>query len=119
MPAPQVTGAKSTEETPIYIDVKDLDLRRRPSQTVPSYPPDAERQRLSGKAIVDCAIIEQGKIDDCRIAEEVPTGAGFGETARAIFGGGYVRVGPTLRSGAPLPRRARTKFSLEFRPPPL
>lgn len=44
-------------------------------------PPAAVRDRVSGKAVLDCALTAAGRLRDCTLKSETPAGAGFGEAA--------------------------------------
>ena len=39
---------------------------------------------MSGRAVVNCAVTDQGHLQDCRSHDETPTGLGFGKAALAL-----------------------------------
>ena len=53
----------------------------RMSQLRRYYPSDARRQRITGRARLDCLVVENDFVTDCRLMREWPAGHGFGEAA--------------------------------------
>ena len=45
------------------------------------YPDDARRRRITGRARLDCLVVQDDFVTDCRLLREWPAGLGFGEAA--------------------------------------
>ena len=45
------------------------------------FPRAALRQRIAGAAALDCLVVENDRVRDCRLLAEAPAGYGFGEAA--------------------------------------
>ncbi|CAN5430591.1 hypothetical protein BH10PSE1_BH10PSE1_20110 [soil metagenome] len=67
----------------------------------PQFLPGRERERLAsrGFAILTCMAGADGRLRDCTVESEYPSGSGFGETA--MTGVGNARLG-SARRGAPI-----------------
>ena len=82
-------------------------------------PPVAVRDRVSGRATLDCALTAAGRLRDCKIKGETPAGQGFGEAALRLTP--YYRVARTEEvelEGSRLPFTVRFRYA-EFSPPAL
>jgi TonB family protein len=55
--------------------------KRRSEEPLRYYPLEASKQNVRGYAAIDCHLLPTGKLDDCRVALEQPTGLAFGESA--------------------------------------
>jgi len=64
------------------------------------YPPDARKTATGGRAAIDCVVTAQGRLTDCRIISETPTGMGIGEATLKLAHKIVMR--PTLADGAPV-----------------
>ncbi len=42
------------------------------------FPPFEYKQQRNGKAMMDCAVADDGKLENCRILQEDPPGHGYG-----------------------------------------
>ena len=51
------------------------------SDMVDLYPPFEFKQQKNGKAMMDCAVAEDGKLENCRILQEEPAGRGYGQAS--------------------------------------
>jgi hypothetical protein len=51
------------------------------------YPLEAERLNLPGFALIECAVDDEGWLEDCLIVTEEPMGQGFGEAAMKMAPG--------------------------------
>ncbi|WP_233243384.1 MULTISPECIES: TonB family protein [unclassified Caulobacter] len=49
-----------------------------------AYPAHADRHRVEGKAVIDCAVRPDGRLADCRVVSETPKGEDFGLAAVAL-----------------------------------
>lgn len=56
------------------------------SEATHRYPAKALRNGLSGYAVAECLVSEQGALTNCRVYREEPAGVGFGEAAMRIAG---------------------------------
>jgi TonB family protein len=79
----------------------------RPEAFERYYPKGAAAKGIEGWALVQCTVTEAGKLDPCRVVDERPQEAGFGDAAlqmmqffsmkrRAVDGtstaGGFVKI---------------------------
>ncbi len=48
------------------------------------YPADAQKQGVSGRAMLQCALAPDGRVTDCVTESEQPAGFGFGSAARRL-----------------------------------
>ena len=48
------------------------------------YPERAQRMEVNGDTVLDCNVTVEGRLDDCRVVSEAPTGYGFGEAALKV-----------------------------------
>lgn len=81
----------------------------------PLYPDLARDQRVYGRVILDCVVIETGRLD-CEVAEESPSYWEFGEAALAFSE--QWRVEPTTHTGqSTVGGRVRRMLVFEPGPP--
>ena len=45
------------------------------------YPPEAQKARREGRAVIKCHVTAQGTVDNCVVVSEDPPGLGFGKAA--------------------------------------
>lgn len=62
-------------------------------------PPEARRQRRSGRSAVNCVIRADTRLEGCRVVDESPGGFGFGEAAVRIAETHFRFRPPTTASG--------------------
>jgi TonB family protein len=90
-----------------------LALQEAPSRTDgPPVPlPDVEvvADPVEGTVVVRCAVRTNGRLHDCEVISETPTGQGFGEAALAGANKAHVR---TAQSSS------WVIFTMQFRRPP-
>ena len=65
-------------------------------------PPEARRQRRSGRSAVNCVIRADTRLEGCRVVDESPGGFGFGEAAVRIAETHFRFRPPTTASGRPV-----------------
>lgn len=65
-------------------------------------PPEARRQRRSGRSAVNCVIRADTRLEGCRVVDESPGGFGFGEAAIRIAETHFRFRPPTTASGRPV-----------------
>ena len=65
------------------------------------YPPDALHQGVEGQATLRCTTQPDGRLADCAVAAETPSGQGFGEAA--------LKLAPRFRAEPPCPGAEETK----------
>ena len=65
-------------------------------------PPEARRQRRSGRSAVNCVIRADTRLEACRVVDEQPGGFGFGEAAVRIAETHFRFRPPTTASGRPV-----------------
>ena len=64
------------------------------------YPEWAASYNLSGQTVSACLVTAAGKLDDCQVISERPTGAGFGGAAIKVLH--LFRMGPLNSLGLPV-----------------
>lgn len=86
-------------------------IRPASSAEIQSVAPPRERgvRRPAGRAVVNCVIRVDQRLDDCRIVEETPQGFGFGE--QALRATRFFRYRPPMTaSGRPVEGQRVTAF---------
>lgn len=72
-----------------------------PREILSVVPPEARQARQSGRAAVNCVILVDQRLDDCRIVSETPQGYRFGEAG--LRAATFFRYRPPMTaSGRPL-----------------
>ena len=72
-----------------------------PREILSVVPPEARQARQSGRAAVNCVILADQRLDDCRIVSETPQGYRFGEAG--LRAATFFRYRPPMSaSGRPL-----------------
>lgn len=76
-----ISGACSAEER--VRAVKPSEWRSRPTAEIAAryYPDRAQRMNVSGRAILDCRVTMEGKLEDCKVLLDLPADYRFGEQA--------------------------------------
>ena len=69
-----------------------------------TFPPEARGRLVEGRVFLNCLVLSDGSVRDCRIEREEPPGLGFGREALAASA--TFRLRPAMRSGAPIETRA-------------
>lgn len=95
------------------LEISDVNWIREPSSRdfARYFPRRALDQGQSGRVTLDCVISGNGRLD-CSVAQESPSGYGFGEAALDISR--QARVRPTLPDGSPAAGR-HLRLPLSFR----
>ncbi len=103
--------APLTPPTRLIVDPKWLS---RPSAEEMSryYPERAIDQGLTGQATLFCSVVASGKLADCRVIEETPAGARFGDAALKMAS--FFRMSPRTVDGKPVDG-GLTRISIAFR----
>ncbi len=97
-------------------DAARISIRRLPASEYfsSSYPANAMRKGLGGKAVLECAVNRDGGLDRCKVVSETPTGWGFGDAALGLSPGILATKGlpdvdgarPTIRFPVTWPTQA-------------
>ncbi len=61
------------------------------------YPERAERENVSGSALIDCLIVGDGSLTDCRVVSETPPGFDFGAASLELAR--HFRAAPQTSDG--------------------
>jgi len=96
--APGVTITSSVDLT--YYSARDVDVHPRAlREIVPDYPPDADRQRLSGNVRLQLKLEADGRVSDIEIVNAAPPGV-FNDSAIQAFRD--ARFAPAQKNGRPV-----------------
>jgi periplasmic protein TonB len=97
-PVPAVVITSSVDLT--YYSAREVDVHPRAlREVVPEYPPDADRQRLSGKVRLQLKLEADGRVSDIEVVSADPPGR-FDESALRAFRN--ERFAPAKRGGRPV-----------------
>ena len=81
-PAPPAGDVKMIPATrPVWVGIPTASAFKR------YYPKEAQKQRISGKAVLDCKVRDDGTLTACVVSEEAPRNMGFGEAALQLSEG--------------------------------
>jgi protein TonB len=100
-----------TPPTRLIVDPKWLS---RPSAEEMSryYPGRAIDLGLTGQATLFCSVVASGKLADCRVIDETPAGAKFGDAALKLAN--FFRMSPRTVDGKPVDG-GLTRISIAFK----
>jgi TonB family protein len=79
------------------------------------YPAQALSQKLAGQANIECLLRPTGRLDDCRLISEAPSGAGFGKAALLMARKGFLTAGTRTASGL-VPAAEDVIVTVPFKP---
>ena len=97
-PAPAAVITSSVDLT--YYSARDVDVHPRAlRKVVPEYPPDADRQRVSGKVRLQLKLEADGRVSDIEVVSADPPGT-FDESALKAFRD--ERFAPAKKGGRPV-----------------
>ena len=111
---PPLLGADITPTYPPTRLIVDPKWLSQPSADQMSrfYPDRAIDQGLTGEATLFCGVVASGKLTDCRVVSETPTGARFGDAALKLAA--FFRMSPRTVDGQPVDG-GLTRISIAFR----
>jgi TonB family protein len=88
--AAAVAATAPTPEIPVNVlapsgvDPSRFLERPGPGAFASAYPHGAAAMGLSGRAQISCQVLPNGRLDKCKVTEEIPTGVGFGGAALSL-----------------------------------
>jgi len=82
-------------------------------QMMRAYPNTALQRGLAGSATLNCLVGANGRVSDCAVTGETPSGAGFGAAAQRLSR--HFRINPRTVDGAA--EGSRVAINLRFVPP--
>jgi TonB family protein len=65
------------------------------------YPVEAEQNHVEGRSTVACKVNADGRLIDCKVESELPTGAGFGAAA-VNLAVNFFKMQPKTKDGRPV-----------------
>ena len=68
----------------------------------PYYPEIAERHGVRGYTVLHCALLANGRLQDCTVVDEAPKGVFFAEAALVMAQKGWLSAKPRLVDGQPV-----------------
>lgn len=108
--APAPSAAITTTVDLTYYSARELDVQPRALREIlPDYPPDADRQRLSGAVRLQLKLEADGRIGGIEVVGATPPGV-FEESALRAFR--EARFAPAQRNGRPV--RARVVIEVVY-----
>jgi TonB family protein len=110
----------TAQDLPLEGEVTSPNWRSLPSgdDMAKEYPKLAEVMNLSGEAVIKCVTDTEGRLQDCKVLSESPSGFGFGPAAMRLSA--YFSMKPALLDGQPIKSTVTIpiRFALADRPPP-
>jgi TonB family protein len=79
-----------------------------------AYPFVALQRNLSGAAAMECGVVADGTLADCKVLSESPAGAGFGDAVLRMAK--YFQMKPATADGAPV-AGGRVRIPIRFNVP--
>ncbi|HXQ11057.1 MAG TPA: energy transducer TonB [Caulobacteraceae bacterium] len=76
------------------------------------YPQREVDLGITGQVSLLCGVVASGKLTDCRVVEETPPSAGFGDAALKLSA--FFRMTPRMIDGEPVDG-GQTRISIAFR----
>ncbi len=64
------------------------------------YPDDAARRGIDGRAVIDCTVNPDGRLQDCAVDSQTPVDEGFGSAALKMSA--HFKLRPMTRDGIPV-----------------
>jgi TonB family protein len=113
-------GAWAAKPTPHVIVKADWVVKPKGVDLVEFYPPEAAKSGIGGAATIGCAVSAEGRLAHCRVLDETPAQAGFGEAALKLSESFQMK--PMSRDGQPVSGgtvRIPIRFALPRAPQPV
>ena len=95
------SGAPVNVLATIGVEPSRFAERPGPGPFASAYPHGAAALGMSGHALIQCQVVPNGRLDKCRLADEMPAGVGFGAAALGLAR--YFRLEPgseAIKNGA-------------------
>lgn len=107
--------APTVESPPPAAVIINPSWSRQPSadQMMRAYPPRAIAAGVAGSVSLNCLVLPDGMVADCKVGRETPDGYGFGRAALGLAR--HFRVNPRTVDGAA--QGSRVTMGLRFNPP--
>ena len=82
-----------------YVTAPDWATKPTAQDMARFYPPEAQKTKLEGMAVIDCRVTIQGALTACKVISEGPEQAGFGQAAIQLSE--YFQMKPATLNGKP------------------
>jgi len=86
-------------EDDLPLTTRDVTLKLKDKNLQRFFPEEAQRHKISGVATILCTVDQDGRLTDCSIACEAPTGHWFGEATLRMAP--YLKLESTTNDGSP------------------
>lgn len=114
------SGAWAAKPLAPVIVRPDWLIKPKGTDVVDVYPPEAVKAGVGGAATIGCAVSVEGRLVDCKVLDEAPAQAGFGEAALKLSE--RFQMKPMSRDGHPVSGgkvRIPIRFALPHAPQPV
>lgn len=107
-PAPDLTMTSSVDLT--YYSARELDVQPHALRRIePDYPPDADREGVSGRVQLQLKLEADGRVSDIKVVSAIPPGL-FEDSAKKAFQDAH--FSPAQKNGQPV--RARVLIEVVY-----
>jgi TonB family protein len=93
-------SAKQVAALPHYVTSATLQSAPTAADMAHFYPPAAKQSGIAGQATITCSVNVDGKLENCSVSFETPSGQGFGQAALALAD--TFKMRPALADGVPV-----------------
>jgi TonB family protein len=99
VPVSYVAAEAAASAAPVIVK-PDWAIKPTGADIVEFYPPEAVKAGVDGAATIGCGVSLEGRLTDCKVLDEAPAQAGFGEAALKLSE--RFQMKPMSRDGQPV-----------------